>query len=379
MAEDRESQRGYKQYREALRAAAGYRCEYCGVSEGALTPIDVTGTGLFAIAHYFPQSTHPHLAKRFENLVYSCRFCNHAIGNSPPICDRPELRLIYRRNPDYEMHLQLNSDGILEALTDTGSFTLQLANLNDPRKVRLRRFEKEKQVERRRIIDSLLAIYSLLETEALPPDKQLSIREELSRMAVKLRETYGDLPDAIDVHRINKADILVFDSLEAERQLTPFIISYLRNKPDDFLRLDPQVFEQLVGEFFSSWGYEVKLLGRNPRTSADILALRKEEPPGFELRYMIEVKRERNRIGIEEIQRTLGVFLSEKPTRGWDVAFLFSASGFKDFRKTSPADLRKLGLVLKDGVDIRRYLLEYRPRVDGGLWLPNGWHRGEFN
>ncbi len=379
MAEDRSTTREYRQYREALRAAAGYRCEYCGISEGALTPIEVTGTGLFLIDHYFPKSTHPHLMYQYDNLVYSCMFCNREIGPSQPVGERPEERLLIRRNPEYEKHLRLNGDGTLEALTETGEFTLKLANLNDPRKVRLRRLEEQTRGERRRIIDLLLSMYSKLENAAGSPSQQLAIRQELDAMAAALRQTYGDLPEAIDLNRPDKSEILVFDSLEAERQLTPFIMSYLRNKPDDFRRLDPGVFEQLVGEFFSSWGYEVKLLGRNSRTGADIMALRKEQPPGFELRYLIEVKRERNRIGIEEIHRVLGVLFSEKQVRGWDIAFLFSASGFKDFRKTSPDELRKLGLVLKGESDIRQYLLDYRPRIDGGLWLPSSWHKGEFN
>jgi hypothetical protein len=41
------------------------------------------------------------------------------------------------------------------------------------------------------------------------------------------------------------------------------------------------VFEQLVGELLASWGWdEVKLVGRNSQTSADILAGRFDDKIG---------------------------------------------------------------------------------------------------
>ena len=128
-----------------------------------------------------------------------------------------------------------------------------------------------------------------------------------------------------------------------------------------------------MAEYFASLGFKVKLLGRNPRTGADIIAVRTEDSIGVEIRYMIEVKRHKNLIGIEEIDRVLGALHREKERIGWHLALVVSVSGFKDFRSTNPEHLKMLGIELKDGADVASYLRSYKPRPEGGLWLPRRW------
>ena len=168
--------------------------------------------------------------------------------------------------------------------------------------------------------------------------------------------------------------IFTFDALEAEKTLTAHIMSHLRHTPTHMARLNPYVFEELIAEFYAAKGLTTFSLGRDPSSGADIMALSKDIF-GDEFRYLIEVKRHKDRIGIEEIHRILGVMKLEKPIHGWDVAVLWSASGFCDFRKTTPSDLRKFGLQLKDADNIEECLRDYRPSTQGGLWLPNDWRQ----
>jgi hypothetical protein len=268
----------------------------------------------------------------------------------------------------------LREDGFLEPLTESAHYTAKVVDLNDPWKVETRRLEQEARRHRLSLVHEIL---ELMEEPGESEDPLLRNRSLpiLQRAARELRDSYIRLPEAVDLDA-DRVQVKLFDCLEAEKELTPFILSHLRQTPTDIMRLDAYVFEQLVAEFFASWGYSVQLLGRDPRSGADIMALSAEEPLGIERRYLIEVKRHRNRIGIEEIRRTLGVFALEKERYGWDIAFLVSASGFRDFRMASVSDLRHHGLVLKDGLDIKKWLGAYKPRTDGGLWLPQAWEDG---
>lgn len=131
------------------------------------------------------------------------------------------------------------------------------------------------------------------------------------------------------------------------------------------------MFEHLVAEFLAARGFaDVRLVGRNPRTSADIFAadfLRAAEIP---IKIFVEVKRWRETIGIEVIHQVLGAFLGEKERFGWSAAMIVTVGGFKDFQKWSREELALKGLYLKDRDDLFRYLKGYKQNASG-LWLPN--------
>jgi len=350
--------------RERLRREFGYRCGYCCIAESSLCH----GTPRW-IEVYHPAHTHLELEDSRDYLVYVCPFCSRA----RQVTHSDHAKLLNRRMPAYRQSFRLEDNGTLTPLTSSAEYTANVMDLNDPRKVELRRQESEMRQHREELLPQLLAGIDGL--EALDKPDAGNTLNVLRMLVRTLQGIYAQLPEPIDLDG-EEPDIHVLDCLELEKQLTPWIVSHLQKSPNDIRRLDPHVFEQLIAEFFASWGYDVKLLGRDPMTGADIMALKSESPPGVEIRYLIEVKRHRDRIGIQEIHRILGVLSLEKPLHGWDVAFLFSASGFKDFRKASAEDLRRFGLVLKDDTDIADYLRSYTPRTDGGLWLPQDWEPG---
>ncbi len=158
--------------------------------------------------------------------------------------------------------------------------------------------------------------------------------------------------------------------LQQAEELTPFLITHLRGHPEDLRLLPWQVFEQLIAEFFASWGYdEVKLLGRKANTAADVFVLKRIQPEGNDLRIFVETKRWKDHVGVEVVDRVYGAFLSEKSTFGWHMAMIVTLAGFAKMRKYSPESLRMLGISLKDENDVRTWLQDYR-FGEKGLWLP---------
>ena len=158
------------------------------------------------------------------------------------------------------------------------------------------------------------------------------------------------------------------DLVEAEHSLNPYLIAHLRSHEDDLHKLDPYVFEHLIAEFFASWGYDdVRLVGRDKSTAADVFAMRKEEPLGEEVRYFVEVKRSKYKVGIEVINSVLGAVSGERDRFGWHIALIVSLAGFTESRRYSNLTNRRIVLRTKD--DVIAWLMSYEP--DGnGLWLP---------
>lgn len=153
-------------------------------------------------------------------------------------------------------------------------------------------------------------------------------------------------------------------------QLTPELMAHLRKHFDDLGQIPHDVFEHLVAELLASWGWdEVKRVGRNSETSADILAGRFDDNLGERIRYYVEVKRWKDRIGIEVINQVLGAMIDERPRFGWHAAMIVTVAGAKEFRKYSKEELRLKGIWIKDRSDLERWLEGYR-YLPSGLWLP---------
>jgi DNA-binding CsgD family transcriptional regulator len=167
-----------------------------------------------------------------------------------------------------------------------------------------------------------------------------------------------------------KPSINLIETIELVKQLTPDLIGYLRHHEDDLQKLPFDVFEHLVGEFLAQRGFdEVKLVGREADTSADILAVHRVQPIDSEVRYFVEVKRWKDRVGIEVINAVYGAMIMERPYFGWHAAMIVSLAGFKRSKKLNSLRLSSLNVVLKEKEDLLRWLREYEPR-GSGLWLP---------
>lgn len=159
--------------------------------------------------------------------------------------------------------------------------------------------------------------------------------------------------------------------IEQVRQLQPSLISHLKQHHNDLLKIDPLLFEHLFAEFLAAQGFDdVRLVGRNPNTSADIYAARHLVGPDIPIRLFVEVKRWKAKIGIEVINQVLGAYLGERERFGWNAALIVTVGGFRDFDKWSREELALKGLFLRDRNDLLRYLEGYKQHPNG-LWSAN--------
>ncbi|QEI39677.1 hypothetical protein BMF77_00230 [Dolichospermum sp. UHCC 0315A] len=162
----------------------------------------------------------------------------------------------------------------------------------------------------------------------------------------------------------------VSDVVEKAKKLTPYLIQHLKNNEEDLRKLHWQVFEHLVAEFFASWGYEdVRIVGRNSQTGADIIAIHREDKSGVKIRYFIEVKRWKDHVGVEVIDRVIGSILAERSKFGWHLGMIVTVADFTVMQKYTPLQLSMLGIELRNGSDVRKWLQEYK-FYKQGLWLP---------
>jgi hypothetical protein len=123
--------------RELVRQRFHYRCGYCNVREldaGAELTID----------HFQPRSKGG--ADQTDNWIYSCHACNEFKGDYWA-SDSP-CRILHPLNDSFAEHISEEADGILRAITETGTFHIQRLHLNRAPLVAYRR-------ERRLVQESL--------------------------------------------------------------------------------------------------------------------------------------------------------------------------------------------------------------------------------
>ena len=179
------------------------------------------------------------------------------------------------------------------------------------------------------------------------------------------------LQNAVGLESTSRSTVELTDVLETAERLTPYLVQYLKDHESDLGKLPWDVFEHLIAEFFAGWGYEdVRLVGRDPGTAADIFALRKPDPSGIPIRYFVEVKHWKKRVGVEVIDGVYGAFSQERPRLGWHAAMIVSVAGFKDLRRYTNHELALRGVELRGYDDVKKWLADYKPS-DKGLWLPN--------
>jgi Restriction endonuclease len=90
---------------------------------------------------------------------------------------------------------------------------------------------------------------------------------------------------------------------------------------------------------------------------------------GMVLRIFIEVKRWKDRVGINMINEVLGAMFTERERLGWHAGIIVSTGGFIRNGRFSTPELSLKGLELRAKEDLLLWLDNYRPNKNG-LWLP---------
>lgn len=181
------------------------------------------------------------------------------------------------------------------------------------------------------------------------------------------------LSDYLDISAPKGTDapnVQIQKSIEEIATLTPELMVRLKTHGGDFRDLAFGVFEHFVAELLAANGFdEVMLLGQSPDTSADIFAMKRFTDIDDELRYFVEVKRWKDKVGVQVIDAVYGAMLLERPKHGWRAAVVVTSHDFTDFRKYRGPQLKNMGILLKDRNDLLQWLSGYTPNSEG-LWVP---------
>lgn len=139
--------RGYQGFRACLRWEFGFSCAFCLLHEVDVSPHGTEGWGLMWIEHGVLRSETPERINDYENCFYSCRFCNEARGTKPAVGDGH--RLLCPCQDAWRDHFALDGDEIrVRGESENAVYTNQAYDLNDPRKVRMRRARRRTLAER---------------------------------------------------------------------------------------------------------------------------------------------------------------------------------------------------------------------------------------
>lgn len=337
--------------KEELRQRFKMRCGYCGIHEALF----LDGARSFSIDHFRPRHLYPELAEDTTNLVYACNSCNMTKGAMD------SDRLINPSSDKMSEHFKFERSGNVVGITDKGEFTVAVLQLNRDSAVAFRRRVMT-------LMDSLDKRFSENVSKPIAELADVELREFYETVRT-LSEWWGVIAATGDVLTASPGLELVTVS-DLDEHLTPFLIEHLKRSPDDLIRITPRALEELIGEFFASWGFDdVKLVGRSGATAADVFAVEKRDPLGVLIHYFVEVKRWKDKVGVEVVDRVYGAMHNERSRWGWDKAVIVSLQGAKKMRKYSKDDLKLMGIEIRDKSNVVDWLNEYRPGPSG-LWLP---------
>jgi hypothetical protein len=153
---------GFQSYRQCLRWEFGFSCAFCLLHEMDLFTPGVEGTGLTGIEHFEPKSLNEAGRNQYENLFYCCRFCNSAHG-SLPVADPEGRRLLNPCEVAWRDFFELRGDELHARDEGDATYTHEVYDLNDRRKVVLRQKRREALAVRsaylaegRGVLDSLI-------------------------------------------------------------------------------------------------------------------------------------------------------------------------------------------------------------------------------
>ncbi len=212
----------------------------------------------------------------------------------------------------------------------------------------------------------------IAEQLGITPDEVVELETQALRdLRGQAGTDFADL--GASIHPIStppEPTVELIEVIEKVKQISPEFIRHLKENNEDLEKINEVVAEWLVAELLAQQGLDdVELVGRNTLTSADIFATQTIQPSGLKLRIFIEVKRRKNKIGIEIINTVYGAMILEQPVFGCNAVMIVSTGGFKKLRKISPDQLELRGVYLRDKADLIKWIDDYKPNKDG-LWLP---------
>lgn len=134
----------YTVFRDCLRWEFGFSCAICLLHERDIVAYESEGWGITQIEHLVPRSLDDDLVGSYGNLIYICRLCNVARSDTPQIDDEGR-RLLDPTRDVWADHFVLKDDELAPLDGDVdAAHTEDVYNINDARKVKLRRIRRER-------------------------------------------------------------------------------------------------------------------------------------------------------------------------------------------------------------------------------------------
>jgi hypothetical protein len=168
----------YGLYRACLRWEFGFTCAFCLLHEADLIARS-EGTGLMTIEHLERQKTRIDLRDDYGNVVLACRFCNGARGKKPRHAREGGGSLLDPTLHAWATHFRAFEGRVAPLDGDAdAAYTESVYDLNEPRKLVLRREHTAILGEALRAVKEGPDIVELLATE-LRETTDLSRRRRL--------------------------------------------------------------------------------------------------------------------------------------------------------------------------------------------------------
>lgn len=156
--------KNYRNYRSCLRWDFGFSCAFCLLHEADVSDgHGAEGTGLMWIEHLVAQSADSTLVAEYTNCFYSCRYCNRA--RSASAHEGESGNLLDPTRCSWGNRFSWAGDSkIIWADDDVDAcYTGDTYDLNDPRKVSLRKQRAKTLLESLEILEKLPTISRVLE------------------------------------------------------------------------------------------------------------------------------------------------------------------------------------------------------------------------
>lgn len=124
----------YQNYKPLLQEEFYGQCVYCRL------PDSLKGDDSFGVDHYRPKKRFPHLSTEYLNLFYSCNSCNTKKGQYWPTTKQLAAGQLIPNPCEYVMFDHIRYKGAeVAAHSESGKWTVEMLDLNDPKLLEYRR------------------------------------------------------------------------------------------------------------------------------------------------------------------------------------------------------------------------------------------------
>ncbi len=135
---------GYRSYRQCLRWEFGFTCPFCLCHEADFAPRGAEGLGITQVEHFVPVSDDEEGTNDYLNCFYICQYCNQDRGTAKTINPEDGSRLLNPCSAVWEGHFKVVEDRLRPVDGgDDAEYTHAAYDLDDPRKVEMRRYRRE--------------------------------------------------------------------------------------------------------------------------------------------------------------------------------------------------------------------------------------------